>query len=195
MWTRTATNGILPRHTCSARCRGTASIRDLAVAVGAVPVSINQQVVSNTVCPRHAEIAHDARWPVDMWTTQGRCPHTHRPNNNRNQLQFDKFGAVPTGPEGSKPTWRQGRPTNPLHQLYAGTENHSHLGPYCTGALTSSGNEARLRAPQLVHRQSWTRCSVTTRGVGSGRSNTWRALWPALMAGVTAAPQAVQTGG
>src|SRR6516164_8596097 len=91
MWTRTATNGILPRHTCSARCRGTASIRDLAVAVGAVPVSINQQVVSNTVCPRHAEIAHDARWPVDMWTTQGRCPHTHRPNNNRNQLQFDEF--------------------------------------------------------------------------------------------------------
>src|SRR6516162_5502379 len=125
MWTRTATNGILPRHTCSARCRGTASIRDLAVAVGAVPVSINQQVVSNTVCPRHAEIAHDARWPVDMWTTQGRCPHTHRPNNNRNQLQFDKFEKQPTGPEGSKPTWRQGRPTNPLHQLYAGTENHS----------------------------------------------------------------------
>jgi hypothetical protein len=31
---------------------GTASIRDLAVAVGAVPVSINQQVVSNSVCPR-----------------------------------------------------------------------------------------------------------------------------------------------
>src|SRR6516162_9292146 len=91
MWTRTATNGILPRHTCSARCRGTASIRDLAVAVGAVPVSINRQVVSNTVCPRHAEIARDARWPVDMWTTQGRCPHTHRPNNNRNQLQFDEF--------------------------------------------------------------------------------------------------------
>ena len=26
-----------------------------------------------------------------MWTTQGRCPHTHRPNNNRNQLQFDEF--------------------------------------------------------------------------------------------------------
>src|SRR6516165_2095257 len=129
MWTRTATNGILPRHTCSARCRGTASIRDLAVAVGAVPVSINQQVVSNTVCPRHAEIAHDARWPVDMWTTQGRCPHTHRPNNNRNQLQFDKFEKQPTGPEGSKPTWRQGRPTNPLHQLYAGTENHSQQWP------------------------------------------------------------------
>jgi hypothetical protein len=32
-------------------------------------------------------------------------------------------------------------------------------------------------------------------GVGSGRSNTWRALWRALMAGVTAAPQAVQAGG
>src|SRR6516165_12180542 len=144
MWTRTATNGILPRHTCSARCRGTASIRDLAVAVGAVPVSINQQVVSNTVCPRHAEIAHDARWPVDMWTTQGRCPHTHRPNNNRNQLQFDKFEKQPTGPEGSKPTWRQGRPTNPLHQLYAGTENHSHLS---AGMSPGSFSQSARRPP------------------------------------------------
>jgi pachytene checkpoint protein 2 len=26
-----------------------------------------------------------------MWTTQGRCPQTHRPNNNHNQLQFDEF--------------------------------------------------------------------------------------------------------
>jgi hypothetical protein len=61
-----------------------------------------------------------------MWTTQGRCPHTHRPNNNRNQLQFDEFEKRPNGPEGSKPTWLQGRPTNPLHQLYAVPENHSH---------------------------------------------------------------------
>ena len=61
VWTRTATNGILPRHTCSARCRGTAPIRDLAVAVVAVPVSISPTGRSNTVCPRHAEIARASR--------------------------------------------------------------------------------------------------------------------------------------
>ena len=36
-WTRAATSGIMPRHACSARCRGTASRRDLPVAIGAVP--------------------------------------------------------------------------------------------------------------------------------------------------------------
>jgi hypothetical protein len=81
-----------------------------------------------------------------MWTTQGRCPHTHRPNNNRNQLQFDEFEKRPNGPEGSKPTWLQGRPTNPLHQLYAVPENHSHHGlggvgvvPYTEAAMKANG--------------------------------------------------------
>src|ERR1700684_1989677 len=92
MWTRTATSGILPRHTCSARCRGTASIRDLAVAVGAVPVSINPTGrLEHSVSSPRRNRARDARRPVDMWTTQGRCPQTHRPNNNHNQLQFDEF--------------------------------------------------------------------------------------------------------
>jgi hypothetical protein len=26
---------------------------------------------------------HGARTPVDMWTTQERCPHTHRRNNQQ----------------------------------------------------------------------------------------------------------------
>ena len=34
------------------------------------------------------ERASGARRPVDMWTTQARCPHTHRPSNSR-QSQFD----------------------------------------------------------------------------------------------------------
>jgi hypothetical protein len=38
------------------------------------------------------------------------------------------------------------------------------LAPYCTGALTLSGNSARVFAPQAVHSQSCARCSVTTRG-------------------------------
>ena len=54
-------------------------------------------------------------------------------------------------------------------------------GPYCTGALTPSGNGARVSAPQAAHRQSCARCSVTTRGRGSGRSNTCRMLWPTLV--------------
>ena len=36
-------------------------------------------------------------------------------------------------------------------------------------------------APQAAHLQSCARCSVTTRGRGSGRSNTCRALWPTLV--------------
>ena len=32
MWTCVATSGIMPRHACSAPCRGTAPMRDLAVA-------------------------------------------------------------------------------------------------------------------------------------------------------------------
>jgi hypothetical protein len=35
---------------------------------------------------RSARVA--SRRPVDMWTTQGRCPHTHRSSSN-SQLQFD----------------------------------------------------------------------------------------------------------
>ena len=35
--------------------------------------------------------------------------------------------------------------------------------PYCTGALTPSGNSARVCAPQAAHLQSCARCSVTTR--------------------------------
>jgi len=91
MWTQTATSGIMPRHACSARCRGTASIRDLAVAVGAVPVSINSTGRHGpTVRSPRRNRARNARRPVDMWTTQRRCPHIHRPSSNDNQLQFDE---------------------------------------------------------------------------------------------------------
>jgi hypothetical protein len=54
-----------------------------------------------------------------MWTTQGRCPQTHRPNNNRNQLQFDEFEKRPNGPEGFKPTWPSGGQQTHYTQLYA----------------------------------------------------------------------------
>jgi hypothetical protein len=47
-WTRAARSGIMPRHACSARCRGTASRRDLPVAIGAVPSQ------SRTVIPPYS---------------------------------------------------------------------------------------------------------------------------------------------
>ena len=50
-------------------------------------------------------------------------------------------------------------------------------------------------APQAGHRQSCARCSVTTRGSGSGRSNTCRALWPTLVSGSRPAPHPEQADG
>ena len=47
-------------------------------------------------------------------------------------------------------------------------------GPYCTGAPTPSGKAARVRAPHCPHTQACARCSVASRGCGSGRSNTCR---------------------
>ena len=43
------------------------------------------------------------------------------------------------------------------------------LAPYCTGALTPSGNGARVFAPQAVHWQSCARCSVTTKRLRLGQ--------------------------
>jgi transposase len=42
--------------------------------------------------------------------------------------------------------------------------------------MKTAVNPARLCVPQAAQRQPWARCSMTTSGVGSGRSNTWRAL-------------------
>ena len=40
----------------------------------------------------------DARKPVDMWTTQARCPQTHRIKNNKSKRQFDCFGSAAVTP-------------------------------------------------------------------------------------------------
>ena len=40
----------------------------------------------------------DARKPVDMWTTQARCPQTHRIKNNKSKRQFDCFGSAAVRP-------------------------------------------------------------------------------------------------
>lgn len=40
---------------------------------------------------------------------------------------------------------------------------------------TPSGNSAWVDALHWAHWQLWARCSVTSKGGGGGRSNTWRA--------------------
>ena len=40
----------------------------------------------------------DTRKPVDMWTTQARCPQTHRIKNNKSKRQFDCFGSAAVKP-------------------------------------------------------------------------------------------------
>src|ERR1700724_132816 len=61
--------------------------------------------------------------------------------------------------------------------------------PYCTGAATAAGNAAWVRLPHCAQEQTWARCSVTTDGRGSGRSNTWRAVCHVAIIAVSAASQ------
>jgi hypothetical protein len=67
--------------------------------------------------------------------------------------------------------------------------------PYCTGAAMPSGKAERVCAPQAAQRQLWARCSVTTRGLGSGRSKTCRAVWSVAIASLKAAPHPAQISG
>ena len=72
---------ILPRSVC-------ASIRDLAVEVGAVPASPIRRIFTARHTASAAAIRRPAREPVDSrWTTQECCPQTHRPNSNRRQSE------------------------------------------------------------------------------------------------------------
>ena len=66
---------------------GTASIRDLAVEVGAVPASPIRRIFTARHTASAAAIRRPAREPVDLWTTQECCPQTHRPNSNRRQSE------------------------------------------------------------------------------------------------------------
>jgi hypothetical protein len=85
-WTTSATGGILPRHACPARCGGTAPIRTWqfrpAPCLSSDSSSPHHCALHTS---RNAAIAHR---PVDMWTTQGRCPHTHRVQQTANQINL-----------------------------------------------------------------------------------------------------------
>jgi hypothetical protein len=66
---------------------GTASIRDLAVEVGAVPASPIRQFLTSrqTGCARRNSPLAQACGFVD--NTKRRCPQTHRPNSSRRQSE------------------------------------------------------------------------------------------------------------
>jgi len=68
-------------------------------------------------------------------------------------------------------------------------------GPYCAGAVTPSGKTAFVCVPQREQRHVWARCSVTNRGVGSGRSNTCLAACSVAMVSFRGLPQPVQLSG
>jgi hypothetical protein len=66
---------------------GTASIRDLAVEVGAVPASPIRRVLTSRQTGCAAPPIRRARKPVDLWTTQACCPQTHSHNSSQRQAE------------------------------------------------------------------------------------------------------------
>ena len=83
-WTAPAMGGILPRHACSARCgaRRRSGLGGLGRrrACPADLAGYHRAIVRSTGA---AMLRSCARSSVDMWTTQGRCPHTHKPSKQQ----------------------------------------------------------------------------------------------------------------
>jgi len=75
-WTTIAMLGIMPRHACSARC-GARRRFELGGLGRRRACQSGKWSTRNCALdpPRHI---CGARRPVDMWTTQARCPQTHR---------------------------------------------------------------------------------------------------------------------
>ena len=100
-WTTSAMLGIMPRHACSARCgarrrSGTWRFRS------APCLPIRQVVTRASLRPMHTLMPQGAHTPVDMWTTQERCPHTHSATIN-NKHQLDCFRRPGLRPSASSP--------------------------------------------------------------------------------------------
>ena len=81
------------------------------------------------------------------------------------------------------------------HELGVHEVAHPGCGPYCTGALTPGGKWAPVRVPHALQRQRWARCSVTSRGWGSGTSKTLPARGRTVPVGVRQRCAAAGTGG
>jgi hypothetical protein len=95
-WTASAMLGIMPRHACSARCG--ARRRSGLGGLGRRRACQSAGCHRASLRPMHAVMLRGARTPVDMWTTQERCPHIHRPNN-----QQQAFNLIVSEGPGSDP--------------------------------------------------------------------------------------------
>jgi hypothetical protein len=74
-------------------------------------------------------VPQNARRPVDMWTTQGRCPHPHRLNSRSNsQLQFNE-NELDATPAAAPPVCPATFVMKSLRHFYTDSENHSHRVP------------------------------------------------------------------
>ena len=76
-WTTIAMLGIMPRHACSARCVGHGVDSELGGLGRRRACQSGRWSTRNCALDRPHHIC-GARRPVDMWTTQVRCPQTHR---------------------------------------------------------------------------------------------------------------------
>jgi hypothetical protein len=66
--------------------------------------------------------------PVDMWTTQERCPHTHRRNNSSNKLQKGIRKIRPFGVVRRCPLRRAQLTGRSRRRLSADPDSHSQVG-------------------------------------------------------------------
>jgi hypothetical protein len=96
MWTCVATSGIMPRHACSARCRGTAPMRDLAVA-GRRCACLNQP---NRSSPQQCALATPKSRATreGLWICGQRKSVAHIPTGPTEAAARFNFGNEEAGP-------------------------------------------------------------------------------------------------
>ena len=105
---------------------GTASIRDLAVEVGAVPASPIRQVL--TAC-RAGCAGPKSSAPASLWICGQHKSVAHNPTgptaaaDNLNDLEISSVRATPGSPPQRQPAWA----LLPFRHLYAGSDSRSHL--------------------------------------------------------------------
>ena len=105
---------------------GTASIRDLAVEVGAVPASPIRQVL--TAC-RAGCAGPKSSAPASLWICGQHKSVAHNPTgptaaaDNLNDLEISSVSATPGSPPQRQPAWA----LLPFRHLYAGSDSRSHF--------------------------------------------------------------------
>ncbi len=132
VWTPSATGGIMPRHACSAPCGARRRTRAWQFrSAPCLPIGrLSSRHCALDTRPSRCEPADGTGRPVDMWTTQGRCPHIHR-RSKRRQHQVDCFEGSDRShparhPKANISRRGQIRSTRRLRHLCADPGSHSH---------------------------------------------------------------------